>query len=253
MYENINVDLKYFVSKQCTPDWMIYDEAIEFYDLTFVLKGRAEYCINGVSYLLTEGDAIYIPKGCRRSAVTYPETPMQCVAFNFDYTGCEALPLYGKFTWMPNDALLKYFEQINTEWLQKKPEHLLKVKALFMLILYNILSLHNSPVLNLQVERIKKYILLRLTEKITVANIAASLLLSCVYCGAIFKKHTGVTINQYINNIRINKATSLLQTGEFSISEAAYQSGFDDIYYFSKVFKNIMGMPPSEYKRQKLS
>lgn len=249
MYENINVDLRYFVYKQCTPTWNLNDESINFYDLTFVLSGKAVYTINNHEYVISSGDAVYLPKHSKRVAHTDPNNPMKCVAFNFDYTGCDRLPLKHKFSWKDDDLLKIYFKEINEEWLQQKPDYQLKCKALFMLVLHRVLQHHNDLQLNVKVEKMKKHIIAHMDQKLTIEDIAREMKLSTVYCGALFQKHNKYTISQYLNGIRINKAANLLSSGDFTVSEAAYQCGFDDIYYFSKTFKKLMGIPPSKYKK----
>lgn len=53
---------------------------------------------------------------------------------------------------------------------------------------------------------------------------------------------------EYLNFIRINKAATLLRTGSYSVIEAAFESGYQHVSYFSKWFKIYMKMTPSEYK-----
>ncbi|MNG23858.1 HTH-type transcriptional activator RhaS [compost metagenome] len=55
----------------------------------------------------------------------------------------------------------------------------------------------------------------------------------------------GASVKEYINRMKINNAENILLSGEFSVKEAAYKCGFEDIYYFSKLFKKIKGFPPS--------
>lgn len=247
MLENLDADLLYFVYKQCPPNWFLPEQTLPFYDLTFILSGEAVYYINETAFHLCEGDAIYIPKGNLRKAETSPDKPLFCVAFNFKLKGCEGLDIKTKFSWHNDETLKMYFNELNMEWLQKKPEYKLKAKALFMLIIHRLVTFQNSS--NIQVERIKKIILKNYTNKLSVFTIALELNISSVYCGAIFKKQTGITINQFISQIRINKALSLLSLGDISVTDACYQSGFDDLYYFSKTFKNIVGIPPSSYRK----
>jgi YesN/AraC family two-component response regulator len=71
--------------------------------------------------------------------------------------------------------------------------------------------------------------------------------LNPVYFGAYFKKKTGYTVNQYINNVRVNIAKKILLSGEYTVGEVANRCGFQDMFYFSKVFKQIEGVPPSHF------
>lgn len=70
------------------------------------------------------------------------------------------------------------------------------------------------------------------------------------YLNRQFKKWTGQTIFQYLNMTRITRARQLLLTGYYTIDEVAAQTGFCDVYYFSKVFKKHTGITPGKYSAQ---
>lgn len=65
------------------------------------------------------------------------------------------------------------------------------------------------------------------------------------------KTLTGLAPVEFIKEVRINKAIKLIESGEFSITQVAYMVGINDPRYFSKCFKQKMGMTPSEYREQK--
>jgi Transcriptional regulator containing an amidase domain and an AraC-type DNA-binding HTH domain len=64
----------------------------------------------------------------------------------------------------------------------------------------------------------------------------------------IFKETTGLSPNQYHLNLRLDKAKDLLTSTNLTINEVAYQTGFDSIFYFSRLFKKKNGLPPKEYR-----
>ena len=70
-----------------------------------------------------------------------------------------------------------------------------------------------------------------------------------------FKKHTGQSINQYLVQLRLNMASTMLRDTALSVEEICDRTGFNDISYFSKVFKKGLHLTPSEYRRlnQKIS
>ena len=65
-----------------------------------------------------------------------------------------------------------------------------------------------------------------------------------------FKKMTGESPNRYHLNLRLNKARFLLTSTTLSISEVAYQTGFDSLFYFSKLFKKKNGKSPKLYRAE---
>ena len=64
----------------------------------------------------------------------------------------------------------------------------------------------------------------------------------------LFKESTGKTLTAYITEKRIERAVSLLKDSDISIAEVAYSNGFSSQSYFSKVFKRVVGMSPSELR-----
>lgn len=72
------------------------------------------------------------------------------------------------------------------------------------------------------------------------------------YLNRVFKQATGKTIFNYLNELRIIKAKQLLENGLHSISDVAEMTGFNDVYYFSKVFKKYAGTTPGKYSKSML-
>jgi AraC-like DNA-binding protein len=67
----------------------------------------------------------------------------------------------------------------------------------------------------------------------------------------LFRKHMKTTIHQYIKQVRINKALTEMHNYEKTIDDIAFLCGFSDRHHFSKVFKQITGLPPGEYRKKK--
>lgn len=63
------------------------------------------------------------------------------------------------------------------------------------------------------------------------------------------KSLTGMSSIDYINQMRIEKAITLMKTSTLTLTEISEQTGFSTLRYFSKMFKNIKGIIPSEYKK----
>lgn len=68
------------------------------------------------------------------------------------------------------------------------------------------------------------------------------------YLTRILKKHTGMTMSEYINGIRLQEAKSLLTNTDLGISEIAYAVGYSDEKYFMRVFKRCEQVTPTQYR-----
>ncbi len=66
---------------------------------------------------------------------------------------------------------------------------------------------------------------------------------------SLFRAQTGFSPVEYFIRLRIQAACRLLDTTAMNITEAARQVGYDDAYYFSRIFRKIMGMPPTTYRK----
>lgn len=69
------------------------------------------------------------------------------------------------------------------------------------------------------------------------------------YLSSLFKRSMGISIVRYTNQLRIKTAKTLLSNYDVSIKEAAFSCGFSDEKYFMKVFKQLEGITPSQYKK----
>lgn len=70
------------------------------------------------------------------------------------------------------------------------------------------------------------------------------------YLSRAFKKHTGIGMAKYLNNIRIRKAKELLKSTDLQIQEIADRVGYFDSKYFSRQFKLAAGMTPAQYRQK---
>lgn len=241
-------EVSYFVSKTCDRDWELSPREIEFYSMVFVEEGSADYIIAGQHKRIETGDVLCMPPGTFRTATT---TGMTCIGINFFLPqGCDfELPLVTH--WGDLEDFHIHFRDLKFEWLQQRVGFELKSAARLMLILHKLLYQKKHDAKNVHVEAMKSFIMENHKQDLSMAIIAKEVGLSSVYCGALFKKIENCTIAEFLTRVRINRAMTLLETGEHSISETAEECGFVDIYYFSNTFKKIVGISPSKYKNKR--
>lgn len=88
------------------------------------------------------------------------------------------------------------------------------------------------------------------TEQLTLSDIAKHFCITKEYLCSLFKSHTGITVFQYINLLRIQRAEVLLQETELSSAEISRLCGFSSPIYFNRVFKRIMEETPLSHRRR---
>ena len=98
--------------------------------------------------------------------------------------------------------------------------------------------------------RVLEYIEEGYNERITTKELAASCYLSEEHFCRFFKRAVGKTVTEYINQYRVEKASVLLINTEESIGRVGVSVGFDDVNYFSRIFKRIKGCTPRDFRLQ---
>lgn len=96
-----------------------------------------------------------------------------------------------------------------------------------------------------------RYIQYNYASNIGVADIARYVGISRSQLYRAFLQHFGVSPHTYLQTYRINEACSLLRDPAYSVAEVAGSVGFNDPLYFSRVFKSIKGVTPSDYQKKR--
>ncbi|EFM10644.1 two component transcriptional regulator, AraC family [Paenibacillus curdlanolyticus YK9] len=97
-------------------------------------------------------------------------------------------------------------------------------------------------------DRAIAYILERFTEELSLEDVAEYVHLNPFYFSKVFKQHVGENFIDYLTGLRIDKAKRLIEDKQLILKEVCYQVGYKDPNYFSRVFKKVTGVTPSEYR-----
>lgn len=246
----------------------------EYIELAYVLEGDGTTNINGKSETLKSGHFYVIDYN---SAHSYDSEKM-----NFKIINCLFSPriIDSSFTedMSFNDAMASYFFKISGRHLNHPAADQLyfdetgEMKTLFenmlneyinneagsiellryyvrtiIVKLARIIGSTNkvSETIKLTIEAIDR----RCNENISLSDIATELHYSLPYLSAKFKKETGTTFTRYLQNVRIEKAASLLTATDMPIEIIAEQSGYKDLNTFYTVFKRVVNVTPKEYRK----
>ena len=248
-------ELGYFALRTCPPKWCIGKEVIDFHDLTYIINGKAVYYINGKACTVEKGDLLYVSPGSERQAHLQDESPFEVAAANFQFLPQYGDPAHRNLPFQTvtsigiNKALIAQYQKLQQVWIEKDECCTMESRAIFGLILSNLVKelYFSKPTFNFdkRIEHIKHYINENFASEISIEELAAQVSLNSIYLGVLFKKTVGVSIREYINRVRVNNAETILNNDNFSVSDAAAKCGFDDVFYFSRVFKKIKGVSPS--------
>ena len=231
--------------------------AIEF---VFILRGQLDMTVNNTRFLASSGPLIAI-----NSSAVHSFTP---VGDDVDYYYLVANDdffknnnLYSKGTEfetvIKSDEAIELFEKITAEYERADEYSNTAILSLLMsLFIYlgrnhatkSELTLPSEEKKLKMVRKLLVYLQEHYKEKITIEDLAEKLHYSKSYLSHTFKEITHYSLISYINLLRCQNATSLLLDG-VSVSEAATESGFSEISYFTRVFKKTLGILPSAVEK----
>jgi AraC-like DNA-binding protein len=102
-----------------------------------------------------------------------------------------------------------------------------------------------------RVERVKEVLARDLANPPTLEMIGHEVGCSPFYLSRIFSREVGLTIPQYLRNVRMERAAELLRTGRYNVTEAATEVGYSSLSHFSKAFCETIGCCPVLYPEAK--
>jgi AraC-like DNA-binding protein len=101
---------------------------------------------------------------------------------------------------------------------------------------------------------VQSYLQSRLHERLALDDlVAATSTLSRYHFIREYKRLTGQTPMQAFQHLKISRACYLLDVSDLGVSDIARHLGHDDPYYFSRLFKKVMGVAPRHYRRERSS
>lgn len=156
------------------------------------------------------------------------------------------------------DRMTSLFRQLAATVLGSNPneEHSIKANGLFFEILYRCLRIcrpereepKDLPI-NPLARDAYEFINEHYTEDCSLSRIAEALNVSPNYLHGVFRKHIGLTPLEYVTQKRIERAKKLIVGGERTMLEIAMELGFCSQSHFNKLFKQIVGVTPIEYRK----
>lgn len=226
--------------------------------LVLVESGRAEYECQGVRQEARAGSLFFFLPGIPHSVRSNPADPWSFFSVGFTLCdpdsgedGIQALPWH---VHAPVDAsLLADFSRLERLWLTRPLGCLLALRGLTLQLLYAYLTAAGQHTVAQPHARTIRRLIDELqrhpTRTVATAELAKRVGLSPSRFRHLFALHTGCGVTKFQNRLRLRAAQSLLLSGHCNVSEAARQTGFEDLYYFSRLFKQELGCPPSQCHR----
>ena len=229
------------------------------YLIHYVLKGHGYFQVHGTTYRLGEGDAFLI---CPDELIYYEADKKD--PWTYTWIGFQGVKIreYLERTSLLTTPVFHYGHDDRIRLCHEKmfeANQLASNRDLIMnSILYEYLFLlvrkfpkeHISPQEKqiVYVEEALRYIESCYAQDISIQSIAKDLGLDRSYLHRLFKAATGFSPQEYLLDLRIRKACSLLVKTDLSVAIIALSVGYEDTLYFSRLFKRKKGISPSSYR-----
>jgi AraC-like DNA-binding protein len=221
---------------------------INYLEVTVCLDGDMTYYIDDERVELSRGDALIIAPGSHRTRYRSANN-VYYASFNI-VTPPDWIPKkHGVIRGCVDISIAYLLELFNNEWSGPRTQNRLKCNALFTYIYYKIEDSITANE-NKHISAAKKYISKNLFTSLSLSEIASEISITPQHLSTLFKKHTGKTVVDYINDEKINVAKSKILTSRASLCEIAESCGFSSYNYFTSLFKKCEGISPSEYRRK---
>ena len=214
------------------------------------LKGKTIYT-NGGKVLLSDSlHPIILPKSSNYSWIC--EEAGECLLIEFEADSEENELISYEIT--DNSEIVNAFSKIEKSLNKQQPYHQLEcLNLLYGILLFLAKSRTKEPThpkKHTTLHPAIKYISENYFDSsITNTSLAELCGISTVYFRKTFESVYGVPPIKYLHNFRIEKAKSILKSDFESIEQVALSVGYNSIYHFSKMFKQYIGLTPSEYAK----
>ncbi|ACI19046.1 AraC family transcriptional regulator [Dictyoglomus thermophilum] len=244
------------------------------FEILYMERGIGKFYVDGYEYKLNEGEYLFVNSGSIHSGLEmikrsigyaivfdlrllYSEEPDYCKHEYF-------LPLINKRYHIPSNLNDEHIRndicRIIEVFKEKSYGYELYIKSLLFDIFWRVFKYYaerrnQDGRLGYKIERIKdvlNYINQNYNKNLSLDELSRQVDMSKFYLCRLFKESLRMSPVEYINKVRVDKAMELLINTDMSVSEIAFECGFDNISYFIKVFKKYMHTTPLKFRKQNL-
>lgn len=246
--------------RDCAPGWY-WDHQTPFhdYDIFYVVSGKGTMTLGSERFDLQRKSCLIMRPGDLPKAVQDPNDRLTVLYLHFHVIGEDGLiPLFPfpRFTatggaFQAENILYQIMELLDFP----TPLQELEFDCLMKQFFIHLLRLHMAPqdygagsVKQMQrIRQIMAYIREARGIGVNVEELADAVSMSPSYMSRLFKACTGITLKEFMAKTKVESARDLLLETRMSISQVAERMGYSDVYAFSKSFKRVYKVSPSQY------
>ena len=225
------------------------EEGADQYILIYCTEGRGIIEVEDKKYHLGRSDAFCIPRNRRHRYYADEEEPWSILWVHFKgetipyypVQECRIVHLASRASDNRMMVLFKLlFRVLERNYTLGNFIYISQVLSLILSEVYFREKMDESTTQDRHVTLVKK--------NLTLSDISQEVQLSKSYLNTIFKTQTGKSPVEFFIHLKMQEACKLLKSGQMYVYEAAAALGYEDQYYFSRIFKKVVGVSPRDYQ-----
>ncbi|WP_281890655.1 AraC family transcriptional regulator [Paenibacillus sp. YYML68] len=247
--------------------------AHDYYQLIYIIDGEVVFTCGDERRVLRTGDCAFITPSVAHGFTSRSDAAIKTLDMKFRTRSCRVdawLKSIQVWHAQVSKEIVLLLEQIKQEGLRREA-FFREMACVYLLNILYVLHRHSygmkvsypiqtseadvAPLPGEAVtvaEQTRAYITNHYAEELRVADIAKHIGFSNNYVGHMFKQRYGCTISRYIQEVRIGKAKQFMAYTEITLKEMALQIGFKNIHHFNRVFKQLEGISPGQWKQREV-
>ena len=236
------------------------EEGADQYILIYCTEGKGIIEVEGRKYHLGRSDAFCIPRHKRHRYYADEKEPWSILWVHFKGESISYYPVQEcrviHLSSRASDNRMMVFFKLLFRVLERNYTlgnfiYISQVLALILSEIYFREKMDESTTSDRHdrhVTQVVRYMYQNLNKNLTLSDISREVELSKSYLNAIFKAQTGKSPVEFFIHLKMQEACKLLKSGQMYVYEAAAALGYEDQYYFSRIFKKVVGVSPRDYQ-----
>lgn len=238
------------------PNWHGKNVVVNSAQFMYVLEGGIVMYVGDTSYIVPKNHLVYIAEGTPHSCWGVPGSLPRYFDMTFkahwdnaDFFSQFDIEKYGPVFELPREEVLDNYHTFLRYNSYNIPQRLAACTFLSKCIMLLFTAIRQQDETEAQFGDVISTMCARISEDITLEELASMRGISPSYFSRKFKETAGVSPQQFLTRLRLRQAAALLKNRGFSTQNAAAAIGFSDIYYFKNFFRNFFGVSPDDYAK----
>lgn len=225
--------------------------------LLYCIDGRGTIEVEDRRCILEKNQVFCIPRGRKHRYYADDESPWSILWFHFSGENVTFFPISEQKTVLissghSNNRMQTLFDMLfRTLERNYTRGNFIYISSLISLILSEVYfreKVESNGTYDRYVTEVIHFMVSNLSRNLTLQEISYEAELSKSYLNAIFKQQTGYAPMDFFIRLKMQEACKMIKSTDLHFYEIAERMGYSDPYYFSRIFKKIVGISPKEYK-----